>query len=80
MDVINLVFLFFAFAIFTMTSLLLFLFFKMRRNFWDNRHIVIKNPTNTVDLTPRFLDEKRFKPKFVSDEKLFEFEQNPAKH
>lgn len=62
----------------------LFLFFwyqfhEMRKSFWQNRNIDIKDPIKPVDLTPRFSSGIRRKPISVSDSKLFEIEQNPAK-
>ncbi len=54
-------------------------FHEMRKNFWDNRHISIKDPIKPIDLTPRFSSGVRRKPISVPDSKLFEIEQNPAK-
>lgn len=54
-------------------------FHEMRKNFWNNRHIEIREPTRPIDLTPRMIKNgPRIRPKFRSDEKLFEIEQNPA--
>lgn len=55
-------------------------FREMRKNFWNNRHIEIRDPVRPIDLTKGLPSNgPRTKPKFRSDEKLFEIEQNPAK-
>jgi hypothetical protein len=54
-------------------------FNEMRKGYWQNRHVEVKDPLRPIDLTPRSKNGIRVKPKYNSDEKLFEFEQNPAK-
>jgi len=68
-------------AVFILTGLVV-LWLSMqdiKKNFWDNRHIEVKEPIRTLDLTKRTNHGPRLKPKFRTDEKLFEIEQNPAK-
>jgi hypothetical protein len=65
--------------------LFMFLFFwyhfnEMKKSFWKNRHIEVKEKIKPIDLTPRPTKHGlRYKPKYRTDEKLFEIEQNPAK-
>jgi hypothetical protein len=68
--------------------LLLFMFFffwyhfhEMKKSYWKNRHRVeVKEKIKPIDLTPRPTKHGlRVKPKYRTDEKLFEIEQNPAK-
>lgn len=68
-------------AVFILTGLVV-LWLSMqdiKKNFWDNRHIEVKDPVKTIEFTKRFDNGPRIKPKFRTDEKLFEIEQNPAK-
>jgi hypothetical protein len=53
-------------------------FRSIRKNFWENRHIEVKEPIKPIDLTPRYRGP-RIKPKFRTEAQLFEIEQNPAK-
>lgn len=56
-------------------------FHEFKKSYWDKRNIdYIKEPIRPIDLTPRPSKHGlRQKPKYRSDEKLFEIEQNPAK-
>jgi hypothetical protein len=69
---------------FLISGMFLFVWYQfkeMKKSYWANRHRVeIKDSIQPIDLTPRPTKHGlRLKPKFRTDEKLFEIEQNPAK-
>ena len=64
--------------IFGLAIFLWFQFKSMKKDFWKNRHIEIKDPIKPIDLTPRYRGP-RIKPKSRTEAQLFDIEQNPAK-
>ena len=76
---VMIVILFIAVFILTGVVVLWLTMLDLKKNFWNNRHIEIKDPVRTLDLTRKIGNGPRIKPKYRSEEKLFEIEQNPAK-
>jgi hypothetical protein len=56
-------------------------FHEFKKNYWSKRNFdYIKEPIRPIDLTPRPSKHGlRVKPKYRSDNELFEIEKNPPK-